>query len=61
MIMNFPNCNVVYLDLNCLAYGSLMNLSVVLSKKSYCFVFGRIGVKNCSFFKINLDECIKKK
>lgn len=52
MIMNFPNCNVVYLDLNGLAYGSLMNLSVVLRNKTYCFVSRRIGVKNCSFFKI---------
>ena len=53
MIMNFPDCNVVYLDLNGLAYGSLMNLSVVLRKKCYCFIFRRIGVKNCSFFKVN--------
>ena len=42
--MNFLNCNAVSLDFNGLAYGSLMNFSVVLRKKSYRFVFRRTGV-----------------
>ena len=62
MIMNFPSYNVVYLYFNGLAYGSLMNLSVVLRKKSYRFVFRRTGVKNGSFFKNRfLGSCMYKK
>lgn len=62
MIVNFPNCNAVYLYFNGLAYGSLMNFSVVLRKKSYRFVFRRTGVKNDSFFKNRfLGSCMYKK